>query len=163
VNTSVRLISLRVLDELYALFSTDDTVDCSTTTCEDEQEIEETCCCLSSDTSVISGVKTLQFQGQFQHRSVLILVDSSSSTFFINQQLLSQLSIKPIQCPSLAIRVANGELMQCSAHLPGAVWSIHQYQFTHDLKILPISHYDIILGMDWLQLFSPMKVDRLRR
>jgi hypothetical protein len=85
MNTSVRLIGLCVLDELYALFSTDDIVDCSTTACEDEQEIEETCCCLSSDTSVISGVKTLQFQGQFQHRSVLILVDSGSSTFFISQ------------------------------------------------------------------------------
>jgi hypothetical protein len=39
------------------------------------------------------------------------------------------------------------------------VWSIDQYQFKHDLKILPLGSYDIILSMDWLQLFSPMKVD----
>ena len=53
-------------------------------------------------------MKTLQFQGQFQRQSVLILVDSGSSTSFISQQLLLQLSVEPIQCPSLAVRVANG-------------------------------------------------------
>jgi hypothetical protein len=39
------------------------------------------------------------------------------------------------------------------------MWTIHQYQFTHDLKVLPLTSYDLILGMDWLQRFSPMKVD----
>jgi hypothetical protein len=53
--------------------------------------------------------------------------------------------------------------MQCSQYLPGAVWSIHQYQFSHDLKVLSLSQYDLILGMDWLQQFSPMKVDWSQR
>jgi hypothetical protein len=26
------------------------------------------------------------------------------------------------------------------------------------MKVLPLSHYDIIVGMDWLESFSPMKV-----
>lgn len=34
-----------------------------------------------------------------------------------------------------------------------------QYKFQHSLKVLPLSSYDVILVMDWLQLFSPMKVD----
>jgi len=49
--------------------------------------------------------------------------------------------------------------MHCSTVVLGAIWNIHQYQFQLDLKVLRIPQYDIILGMDWLQLFSPMKVD----
>ena len=59
----------------------------------------------------------------------------------------------------MSVRVANGDVMQCSTFLPGAIWTIQQYQFHHDLRVLPLTAYDIILGMDWLQLFSPMKVD----
>jgi hypothetical protein len=32
------------------------------------------------------------------------------------------------------------------------------YSFTTDLKLLPLSAYDMILGLDWLSSFSPMQV-----
>ena len=102
------------MDELYALFSYE-TVDGPTTDGNEGPEPEETCCCLSSDTIAQPGVKALQFQGMFQQQPVLILLDSG-------------------------VKVANGEMMLCSAQLPAAVWSIQQYQFTHDLKVLPITH-----------------------
>jgi hypothetical protein len=95
-------------------------------------------------------VKTLQFQGQFQQQPILILLDSDSSTSFINQKLVLALPVLPTSCQTVAVRVANGDFMQCSSYLPEVIWNIHQYQFVHVLKILPISHYDIILGMDWL-------------
>lgn len=43
--------------------------------------------------------------------------------------------------------------------IPSATWTIASYSFQHDLKVLPIHSYDIILSMDWLQLFSPMRID----
>lgn len=33
-----------------------------------------------------------------------------------------------------------------------------EYDFVTDLKILPLSSYDLIVGMDWLEMFNPMKV-----
>ena len=48
----------------------------------------------------------------------------------------------------MSVRVANGDVMQCSTFLPGAIWTIQQYQFAHDLRVLPLTAYDIILGMD---------------
>lgn len=154
-------VGLHVLDELYALFFADDTVDSPTAACDDENT-EETCCCLSSDASGQAGAKTLQFRGIFLHQPVTILVDSGSSASFISEQLVSQLSVDQVQCPSVSVKVANGTILHCSAHLPDAVWTIQQYQFTHNLKI-PLAQYGIILGMDWLQRFSPMKVDWLHR
>jgi hypothetical protein len=48
--------------------------------------------------------------------------------------------------------------MQCSATWPQAEWCIQGCWFQHDLKVLPIHTYDLILGMDWLEFHSPMKV-----
>jgi hypothetical protein len=151
-------VGLNVLDELYALFSDDATEERSTP--EDEEAgTDAQCCCLAGLSSAGSPGQTLQFRGILQQRPVLIMLDSGSSSSFISSQLVSQLSIAPSQCAPFSVRVANGAVMQCSTVVSGAVWSIHQYQFVHDLKVLPLPQYDIILGMDWLQLFSPMKVD----
>ena len=88
-------VGLHVLDELYALFF-EESVDGPTTYGNEGPEPEETCCCLSYDTIAQPRVKTLQFQGMFQQQLVLILLDSGSSTSFISQQLLSQLSVNPV-------------------------------------------------------------------
>lgn len=45
----------------------------------------------------------------------------------------------------------NHELQQCKVHVQG-------YSFPINLKILPLTYYDIILGMDWLSPNSPMKI-----
>jgi hypothetical protein len=37
-------------------------------------------------------------------------------------------------------------------------WEIQGYVFAGDLKVLPLKYYDIILGYDWLEAFSPMKI-----
>jgi hypothetical protein len=39
-----------------------------------------------------------------------------------------------------------------------AKWDIQGVHFCTDLKILPLEHYDMILGYEWLLQFSPMKV-----
>lgn len=38
------------------------------------------------------------------------------------------------------------------------VWSIADYSFRGDLKVLPLSSYDMIIGLDWLEQHSPMQV-----
>lgn len=48
--------------------------------------------------------------------------------------------------------------MQRSSAVPEAEWSIQGYSFKQELKVLPLQSYDLILGMDWLESFSPMKV-----
>lgn len=32
------------------------------------------------------------------------------------------------------------------------------FEFHSNLKLLPLGGFDMILGMDWLEAFSPMKV-----
>lgn len=37
-------------------------------------------------------------------------------------------------------------------------WSVQQCSFSSDFKVLPLCSYDAIVGMNWLELFSPMQV-----
>jgi hypothetical protein len=152
-------VGLHVLDELYAVIAAEDSVDAS-----DPEEVEDTladeqCCSLSAVSTASKGVRTLQFQGILRQQAVLILLDSGSTSSFISSQLVSQLSLPVSHSAPVAVRIADGHTMHCSSVVKSVTWTIQQYQFQHDLKVLPIPQYDIILGMDWLQLFSPMKVD----
>ena len=49
--------------------------------------------------------------------------------------------------------------MNCCSYVPKCQWSVQGNLFEHDLKVLPLSCYDGILGMDWLSRYSPMTVD----
>lgn len=152
--------NLHVLEELYALFSTEDTVDSPAT----EEDEEQLCHCLSADAaSFVTSVKALQFIGQIHQLPILILLDSGCSTSFISQDLVTRLSVLPVQCKPFSVTVLNGETMQCASLLPETVWTMNNYHFQHDFSILSMDHYDIILGMDWLELFSPMEVDWRQR
>ena len=62
-----------------------------------------------------------------------------------------------------SVKIADGGSVPCTAQIPYAEWSIQGYVFHSTLKLIPIGTYDMILGMDWLQAFSPMKVHWLQR
>ncbi|CAN6166876.1 unnamed protein product [Urochloa humidicola] len=96
--------------------------------------------------------------GSIQGIPLRILVDSGSSHTFISTILSSQLS-GVVQLPTqLNVQVADGKSVPCTSHMPAAVWSMNGLEFTGDLKLLNLGAYDMILGLDWLELFSPMKV-----
>jgi hypothetical protein len=44
------------------------------------------------------------------------------------------------------------------SQLKQAVWSILGMQFCSDMHALSLDHFDMILGYNWLQQFSPMRV-----
>lgn len=57
-----------------------------------------------------------------------------------------------------SVKVAYGHLMCCTSVILGCLFSLGDYRFQHDLRILPLESYDLILGMDWLELYSPMEI-----
>ncbi|CAD6265729.1 unnamed protein product [Miscanthus lutarioriparius] len=102
--------------------------------------------------------KTFSLSGDIQGHPLSILVDSSSSHTFLNSALAQSLSgIKELQSP-VQVQVANGAILQCTSFLPGARWFVQGCSFSTDLKLLRLSSYDMILGLDWLARFSLMQV-----
>jgi hypothetical protein len=94
---------------------------------------------------------------------MVILVDSGSSHSFVDlslAQLLSGVSptLRPVQ-----VQVANGQIIKCDIELKQACWSIQNLNFVIGLKFLPLPYYGMILGIDWLEVHSTMKVEWLNK
>jgi hypothetical protein len=57
------------------------------------------------------------------------------------------------------VKIADGKILHCTHQFQQLEWSIQGCSFGIDAKILPLAHYDLIVGMDWLMQHSPMQVD----
>jgi hypothetical protein len=106
----------------------------------------------------VEGPRTFKLQGVIQELEILILLDSGSSHSFLSSWVASQLQgVTAISHP-LQVKVANGNLLQASTELRKATWSVQGYQFQSDLKMLDLQNFDMVLGMDWLDRHSLVKI-----
>lgn len=55
--------------------------------------------------------------------------------------------------------MAGGGILHCTHYIPHCPWSCGKLEFSTTFKILPLAHYDGIVGMDWLSTHSPQLVD----
>lgn len=116
---------------------------------------------MTLSTAIVQGstsARSMVLSGYIQNVPLKVLVDSGSSYSFLSMTIAQQLSGVSELSANLKVQVANGNVLQCTSHLPQAEWSVCGVTFHSDLKVLPLSSYDMILGMDWLESHSPMKV-----
>jgi hypothetical protein len=155
-HTCPQTVQLHIVEELLALFSTDEV------TGESPQDIplEEPEIVCSLSVQAFAGVATgssrvIQLHANLQGREILVLVDSGSSTSFVNKQLADKLSgAVPLKIPC-KVNVADGSQYSCTEFIPQCSWFYQGQQFLTDLKILTLGTYDMILGMDWLEEHNP--------
>lgn len=81
----------------------------------------------------------------------LILVDSDSSTSFINSTFFPRVGIVPQPCSPRQVQVANGELMRCDQWVPQLNWWSQGHSFVTDMRVLDLGAYHAVLGYDWLK------------
>lgn len=145
------------VEELLELLSIDNVIDAQV---QPMEEVPDTAMAISRS-AISGGVSPMAFQlrAWIQGHEVLMLVDSGSSTSFINQQFASCLDgVQPLPRPS-RVKVADGAELICSAVVPSCIWFTQGYEFTTNMKVLALGTYDAILGMDWLEEHGPMTVD----
>jgi hypothetical protein len=106
---------------------------------------------------------TFRLQGSIQQHEPIVLLDSGSSHTFISDKYCTMLSGITTLERSMTVRVANGQVIACTQQLRHAEWFLSGYQFISDLLFLPLPSADLVLGMDWLQDRSPMRVDWLNK
>lgn len=94
------------------------------------------------------GVQTVRVFGNYQNRKLLMLVDSGSTTSFIDAKVARELKLPLVAVPPLRVSVADGRKMESTFTCPHFVWKGQQHQFSFDLRVLELGGYDIILGVD---------------
>lgn len=151
-------VQLHAMQDLLSVLQTED--EQASVSIESAAPSEQSCCILSQvAVSGSSAPRTLCLYGSIQGSIVKILIDSGSSHSFISDSIAEGLQGISELNDGIAIQVANGDRLNCTQHMLQATWSVDQYCFNSDLKVLSLPTYVMIIGMDWLELFSPMKVD----
>jgi hypothetical protein len=100
--------------------------------------------------------KSLKPRVVVQGHSLLFLVDSGSSSCFLDQSLAGRLSGRaPLPTP-VRVQVAGGEVLHSTNFFPPLTWSLDGHYFTDNFRIISLNSYDGIVGHDWLAKLSPM-------
>lgn len=107
--------------------------------------------------------RSILFLGTIQGMEVLVLIDSGSSHSFISTTLASKLQGASIVSPAVSVKVSNGDMAQCDTQFSALTWSVQGYEFHSNFKVFPLLHYDVIVGMHWLEAHSPMRVHWLQK
>jgi hypothetical protein len=104
------------------------------------------------------GNKTIRLWASIHCQQVLVLVDSGSTASFMDSNLSRVMTeVRPLQHP-LQVKVADGRKLWSTHMVPKCQWLCEGTNFVTDFKILPLSGYDLIVGMDWLEQHSPMAI-----
>jgi hypothetical protein len=77
---------------------------------------------------------------------------------FISHRVASHLPNWTQLPTALIVQMAYGCRLSCEHELADVTWYLNDYVFSSTLKILPLTHYDLVLGMDWLSYYNPMLV-----
>ena len=110
---------------------------------------------------VVSGApapRTIQFKGTLEGLPLNILIDPGSSSSFVSDHIVKQLSSQTVVSHPTSVHVAAGGILVSKGILHNVTWCIASCSFVSDLKILPLTHFDLIIGMDWPERFSPMQI-----
>jgi hypothetical protein len=57
------------------------------------------------------------------------------------------------------VKVANGQVLKCTHYIPTTTWSMSTCEFVANLKFLTLPSFDLVVGREWMQCYSLMKVD----
>lgn len=72
--------------------------------------------------------------------------------------MAEQLASHTVITSPTSVHIAGGGILISQGILHDVSWSVEPYTFKFDLKILPLTQFDLIIGMDWLENRSPMQI-----
>ncbi|XP_019179173.1 PREDICTED: uncharacterized protein LOC109174389 [Ipomoea nil] len=104
------------------------------------------------------GMNTIKLLGKIQKQQIVILVESGSTHSFLDPKILNQLRKEAVKASPLTVTVANGEKMVCDTVCNNLEWQIQNEQFRKDFRLLRLGGCDMVLGMDWVDIFAPIQL-----
>lgn len=153
-------ISIHVLEEILEVMQSDQTQEDSSESSSDE---EEAFCLSQCVVSRVQGKKTVKLSGMVNKQEILILIDFGSSCSFLCEKTAEQLKCARVPIPPMKVTVANGQQITSDKQVSNFTWWAQGHTFIHSVRILPISCFDLVLGMNWLKKHSPMWIHWKRK
>ena len=102
---------------------------------------------------------TIKLKGKFNGKPLSIFLDGGSSHTFVKASVFEENPQLVVPRKLFAVKVANGQVLQCNSWVPRMTWEMQGHTFTHDVYVLAIEPYDMVLGVDWMREHSPVTFD----
>ncbi|KAK0595142.1 hypothetical protein LWI29_003937 [Acer saccharum] len=106
-----------------------------------------------------SNPQTMRIRGVIQTKKVVLLVDSSSTHNFLNENVAAKMCLSPTEATRFEVVVANGKKLASKGLCKGIRLVIQGVPMEVDFYLLPLGGYDVILGAQWLRLLGPILWD----
>lgn len=84
------------------------------------------------------------------------LIDSGSDVSFINSKYAIKAKCKISDTSIAKVAATNGETMLSTTACKGCKYVIQGQDFVNDFRLIDVQGYDIILGADWIYIYSPI-------
>jgi Retroviral aspartyl protease len=110
-------------------------------------------------TSQTFSYNIMKFKGYIGETPICALLDSRSTHSFINPLALTANTCEIKDTHLMVVMVANREKIITDSKCASLNFSIQGFDFAHELRLLLVKGYDMILGLDWLSQFGPMTID----
>jgi hypothetical protein len=143
-------VSLQAMEEVWSFVSDDSpTLPVHEAHDVDSNSSDELCEISVEAMQGIDHHATMRLRGFIADQEVYMLIDSGSSHCFISEACAARILGHQQLQETVQVKVANGQYIQCSHEIPNQLWHIQGVTFTS---------YDVIVGMDWLSVNSPMNM-----
>jgi hypothetical protein len=106
-----------------------------------------------------SHAKTFPLFIHIGHHKLVALVDSGSTSSFIDPTVIDKVKIEVENHDPVQVTVANGNSLWTHAITHNCFNSIHGHDFTSDFRVLELQGYDIILGCNLIYDYSPVELN----
>lgn len=157
-HTCPTIVQMHVVEELWELFAAEEV---HADTKPESNELDEDNLCTISKQAVdgSAGLGVLQLHAWIQGEEMSLLVDSGSSSSFVDHRLAAKLKGVCKLPKTCKVKVADSVVLNCDNFIPHCQWTSQGHEFITDFKLLSLGAYDAILGMDWLRKHNPMHID----
>jgi hypothetical protein len=109
--------------------------------------------------SSVATNKAIHLKTLVVNQILSILVDSGSSSTFLNADMLHRIPYSAQKATPLTVKVANGHTIISDEVVTGVEWWVLSHTFSTEARVLHQGAYDKILGIDWLEQHIPMQCD----
>ena len=102
---------------------------------------------------------TLKLKCIIKKKPITILVDSGNTHNFLDPNTARQAGCKIEPTKPLWVIVADGTKICSRAVCTIFCWVVHGQPFVAQVRILPLSGCDVVLGIEWLKNINPVEMD----
>ncbi|WVZ07870.1 hypothetical protein V8G54_021216 [Vigna mungo] len=102
-----------------------------------------------------SGLGTMKFKGFINGMTVQVLLDSGSSTNFLQPRITHCLKLQVEPIPNFQVLVGNGNALVAEGVIKELQVKIQGHLLQLPVYLLPISGADLVLGAPWLATLGP--------